>query len=198
MSSFCLTRLIICLVFFCAAIGAGCGSAGQPVIEQSAGEFGRALPDEPMAEGNSQALSDVELATDFSLPSLTGETVSLASLHGKFVLVNFWATWCIPCRKEMPYLQELSEKHGEQLVVLGVNMREDIDRVQPFVDKMALTFPILLKPTDELLIEHNVRGLPVSFVVDPDGAVIYRRAGEILPNEFDPWLAENMIAVSRP
>lgn len=135
---------------------------------------------------------DADFATNFTLPTLAGDELSLDELRGQHVLVNFWATWCVPCRKEMPYLQAISEKHSEQLVVLGVNLNEEAERIHPFVDDMALTFPILLDPTDELLQEHNVRGLPVSFVVGPEGEVVYRRIGEILPEEFDAWLADNL------
>lgn len=139
-----------------------------------------------------------DLATSFTLSSLEGESISLESLKGQYVLVNFWATWCVPCRQEMPYLQALSDKYPERLVVLGVNMREDAARIQPFVDEMGLSFPILLEPTDEMLLEHNVRGLPVSFVVDPEGMVIYRELGEIQPEEFDQWLEVNVLMEDRP
>lgn len=131
-------------------------------------------------------------ASNFTLPKLEGGELSLSDFRGQYVLVNFWATWCIPCRKEMPYLQAISEKHSDQMVVLGVNMGEDAARVQPFVDEMALTFPILLDPPDALIQAHNVRGLPVSFIVGPDGQIVYRRIGEILPEEFDVWLAEHL------
>ncbi len=136
--------------------------------------------------------TSAELATNFVLPNLAGDEVSLDSFRGKYVLVNFWATWCVPCRKEMPYLQNISEKHSDQLVVLGINMGEDVERVEPFVEDMALTFPILLDPPDTLTDEHNVRGLPVSFIVGPDGQIIWRQFGEILPEEFDRWLGENL------
>ena len=139
-------------------------------------------------------VADVDLATNFTMTTLSGEEVSLESLRGRHVLVNFWATWCVPCREEMPYLQAISDDHAEQIVVLGVNLGEDTKRIQPFVDEMKLTFPILLDPPDALLAEHNVRGLPVSYVVGPEGAIVYRQIGEILPEKFDPWLDENLLA----
>lgn len=137
-------------------------------------------------------------ATNFTLSSLDGESVSLESLRGQYVLVNFWATWCVPCRKEMPYLQALSDNYPERLIVLGINMREDAARIQPFVDEMGLSFPILLEPTDEILLEHNVRGLPVTFVVDPGGKVVYRELGEVQPEEFNQWLEVNVLMEDRP
>ena len=153
---------------------AGCGQAGS--VEA------------PAAESS----ANPNVATDFSLTSLDGDQVVLSELQGKYVLVNFWATWCIPCRKEMPYLQEVFEQYEDQVVVLAVNMNEDPERVRPFIEEFGYTYPILLDPPDELAAEHNVRGLPVSFIVGPDGEIVYRRIGEILPEEFDVWIEENL------
>ena len=127
---------------------------------------------------------------DFVLERLDGGELALSDLRGEYVLVNFWATWCVPCRKEMPYLQELSDE--QNLVVLGVNLNEDVERVRTFIDEMGFTFPILLDPPDELKIEHGVRNLPVSFVVDRDGVVVHRIIGEVFPEQFDVWLEENL------
>ena len=170
-----------------------------------AGCFGGAASDEPTAANAPEAnvsvaevvdtptanqAEDFPQAINFTMSTLDGEALSLESQRGRYVLVNFWATWCVPCRKEMPYLQQLSETYDGELTVLGVNLREDAERIAPFIDEMGLTFPILLDPPDELLMEHNVRGLPVSYVVDPSGAVVYEKIGEILPEEFDSWLAQ--------
>lgn len=138
------------------------------------------------------AESNADIPSDFALMSLDGEEVVLSELQGKYVLVNFWATWCIPCRKEMPYLQEVFEAHEDQITVLAINMNEDAERVRPFIEEFGYTYPILLDPSDELAAEHNVRGLPVSFIVGPEGEIVYRRIGEILPEEFDVWLEENL------
>lgn len=131
-------------------------------------------------------------AHDFSLPSLTGEQVALHALRGRWVLVNFWATWCNPCREEMPYLQALAERHAADLVVLSVNMRESSVEVQPFVDQFGITFPILLQPDDAMLLEYAPRGLPLTYVVAPDGAIALIHYGALQPQQFDAWLAEHL------
>jgi thiol-disulfide isomerase/thioredoxin len=139
-----------------------------------------------------------EYAPDFRLTTLTGETVALADLRGRTVLINFWATWCLPCRAEMPYLQALAERYPDQLTVLAINMREDGAGIQPFVDELALTFPILLKPDDETLLNYGVRGLPLTFVVAPDGELRLRRVGPVEPATMDAWLAEALAATALP
>lgn len=133
-----------------------------------------------------------EPAHDFSLPTLDDETVALAALQGRWVLINFWATWCEPCREEMPYLQALAEAHADTLVVLGVNMREDRGDVQAFVDAIGIEFPILLHPDDAMLLAYGPRGLPLTYVVAPDGVVAFKQFGPLRPAWFDPWLTAQL------
>ena len=131
----------------------------------------------------------MELAPDCQLTSLTGTTVTLQALRGRYVLLNFWATWCLPCRDELPYLQQLADSHADQLTVLGINMRESATEIQPFVDDLGITFPILLQPADETLLAYNIRGLPLSFVISPRGELLLRQVGPLQAETFDPWLA---------
>lgn len=187
---------ILCSIFLIVASTiAACGSGSDaatktaPETENGSAQVAEKAVD-PIAE--SAPADDAELASEFTMTSLAGEEVALSSLRGRYVLINFWATWCAPCREEMPYLQQLSIDHADRLTVLGVNMREEPERIYPFVEEFGLTFPVLLNPPDNIIGENNVRGLPVSYVVGPDGTVVYRKIGEMLPEEFDPWLAENL------
>lgn len=135
-----------------------------------------------------------ELAHDFTLPTLTGQSVTLSRLRGQWVVLNFWATWCPPCVKEMPYLQQLVAER--QLVVLGVNFNESAETAAQFVAEHGLTFPILLNPDDITLLVYQVRGLPRTFVIAPDGAIALRIVGEIEPAQFDAWLDEQAVGVA--
>jgi thiol-disulfide isomerase/thioredoxin len=120
-----------------------------------------------------------DAAPDFTLATLDGRTVRLADLRGRWVLVNFWATWCAPCRDEMPYLEELAGNAPEQLVVLAVNLREEGPVVVQFVETLGLTLPILLQPDDAMLLAYDVRGLPISVLIDPTGRVATRVVGPL-------------------
>lgn len=184
------------LVMILAACGGSRGAESDPaasVIENAASSADSEQGNATVNDGAVDASSgDVEVASEFTMMSLAGDEVSLSSLRGRYVLINFWATWCGPCRDEMPYLQQLSVDYADQVTVLGVNMREDPERIHPFVEEFGLTFPVLLHPTDELIMENHVLGLPVSYVVGPDGEVVYRKIGEISPEEFDAWLDENL------
>jgi peroxiredoxin len=115
-------------------------------------------------------------APDFVLETLDGRTLRLSDLQGQPLLVNFWATWCGPCRLEMPELVLSYLEHREDgLVVLAVNLREASARVQPFVDEFELPFPILLDRDGEVARSWRVggpmQGLPSSYFVDRDGVI---------------------------
>jgi len=109
---------------------------------------------------------------DFTLKDLTGKTWTLSELRGKVVLVNFWATWCPPCRKEMPDLETLYERFGSQgLVILGLS-DEEAAKVEPFIRERKVTFPVLLDPGRKVNEAFVVEGIPKSFVYDRTGKLV--------------------------
>ncbi len=110
---------------------------------------------------------------DFELESLGGEKVSLRSLKGKVVFLNFWATWCPPCREEMPSMELLyRELHEEGLEILAINLQEGKNQVQKFVTDYGLTFQILLDKTGRVGASYGARNIPTSFIIDRDGIVL--------------------------
>ncbi|MCL4531421.1 MAG: TlpA family protein disulfide reductase [Chloroflexi bacterium] len=114
------------------------------------------------------------LAPDFSLETPTGEKISLSQMRGQAVLVNIWATWCPPCREEMPTIQKYYEQYKEQgFVVLGINstVQDNPLDVVPFVNQYGLTFPILLDETGTLGPKYDLRSLPSSFFINRDGSI---------------------------
>lgn len=114
------------------------------------------------------------LAPDFSLQTLQGETVTLSELRGQALLVNLWATWCPPCRAEMPAIQTLYEEYKDQgFEVLAINMsyQDDVQAIAPFVKEYSLSFPILLDGTGEVARKYELRSLPSSFFIDRQGLI---------------------------
>ncbi|MCL4470779.1 MAG: TlpA family protein disulfide reductase [Gammaproteobacteria bacterium] len=109
----------------------------------------------------------------------------LADLRGKVVLINFWATWCPPCRKELPSMERLWQQFSkEDFMVLAINVGEDADTIFAFTGTLepALGFPLLLDRDSAVLKAWPVRGLPTTFVLDREGRVVYRAVGG---REFD-------------
>jgi len=133
-----------------------------------------------------------ELAPDFQAQNLDGHTISLSDLRGKPVLLNFWATWCPPCREEMPYLQQIYEEwSGEGLIVLAVNIGESPATVEEFAQVYNLTLPILLDINGEAAQVYNVTAFPTTFFVDRDGIVRKKVIGAFRGKEqIEEYLTE--------
>ena len=139
----------------------------------------------------SQEVTPAELAHDFSLPTLDGGVLTLSEQKGEWVLVNFWATWCVYCVDEMPYLQEVADR-GD-IRVWGINMRETVDEMNTFVEEHNISFPILLSPDNDTILAYP-GGMPRTFIIGPDGTVVHTLFGPINPDQFDAWLAENVVS----
>ena len=119
-------------------------------------------------------------APDFTLEDMDGESYKLQDYRGKVVLINFWATWCPPCRKEMPALEALYRKlGGDSFAVLAVNQWEDPDHVFAYTGELNVfpTFPILFDPESKISAAYGVKGLPTSFLIDTKGRLAYRAVG---------------------
>jgi thiol-disulfide isomerase/thioredoxin len=124
-------------------------------------------------------------APGFSLKDMDDEPHALQDYQGKVILLNFWATWCPPCRHEMPALEKLYLQFRKQdFVVLAINQWEDPDLVFAYTGDLNVfpTFPILFDPESTVAQQYGVKGLPTSFVIDRDGRVVYRAIGG---REFD-------------
>jgi len=119
-------------------------------------------------------------APDFSLPRLRGGRLRLQDMRGKVVLMHFWATWCAPCRHEMPQIESLWRRHrASGLMVLGVNVdRGNPNGVRDFIHERDVTFPVLLDPKGEVRNRYEVRALPTSYIIGRDGKIIGRIIGE--------------------
>ena len=134
---------------------------------------------DPFVEMGVAPVTTGEAAPPFALDDLAGDSVSLESFRGKAVLLNFWATWCIPCREEMPHLEALFQRHrGDGLVVVAVS--EDtgrVKRVRRFVDKLGLTYPVLWDLDGDAGKAYRVSGLPATVLIGPDGTVRGRIIG---------------------
>ena len=125
-------------------------------------------------------LTPLVAAPDFTLPDMDGEPYALQDFRGKVVLINFWATWCPPCRKEMPALEALYKKLGdESFTVLAVNQWEDPDHVFAYTGELNVfpTFQILFDPESAISEKYSVKGLPTSFLIDKKGRLAYRAVG---------------------
>lgn len=130
------------------------------------------------------------IAPDFELETIDGETLKLSDFRGKAVLINFWATWCGPCRVEMPAMQSRFETHSPDFVILAVDNDEPQEIVSAFVDELGLTFNVLLDPGATIQELYQIRGYPSSIFVDADGIIRVVHIGIMTEGQLDGYLAE--------
>lgn len=117
-------------------------------------------------------------AADFSLQDLDGGAHRLSDYRGRVVIVNFWATWCPPCRAEMPSMQRAWEQlEDEGILMFGIDVGEDEDTVFQFTANYPVEFPLLLDRDSKIIEQWPVNGLPTTFVVDTEGRIVYRAIG---------------------
>jgi DsbE subfamily thiol:disulfide oxidoreductase len=159
------------------------GQGAQRILESLPGNAPR-----PVEVGNP--------APDFRLATPDGSSLALSELRGKVVVLNFWATWCVPCRDEMPALENVFQKHGSRgLVVVGIDVQESADKVLAFLPEVGVSFPILLDSDTRLATRYRATGLPATFIVDRRGVVRDIRLGpyteEMLMPRLEPLLQEN-------
>ena len=131
------------------------------------------------------------MAPGFRLPTLDGGSFQLSDQRGKPVVLNFWATWCGPCRNELPAIQNAAEHLGDQVVFAAVDQDEAADLVQSFVDEMGLTFTVPMDDGGEVGLVYNVRGLPTTFFIDRNGVIQSLWMGEM----NSVTLAENIAKI---
>ncbi len=113
-----------------------------------------------------------ELAPDFEFQNPDGQPTLLSDLRGKAVLINFWATWCPPCRYEMPYIQQVyDEWTGKGLVILAINVGENPSQVRKFMQDYGLSFPVLFDTKQIIAQKYNIRGIPTTFFIDKNGVI---------------------------
>jgi thiol-disulfide isomerase/thioredoxin len=155
------------------------------------------LKDDPSATAAStQDFSAVPVQVDFAAPKLdltdlAGRSVSLNDYLGKVVLVNLWATWCPPCRQEMPTLQTFYEKYKQMdFVLIAIDQEETLDVVQPFVNEFGLTFPVWLDLQYLAEREFNTQNLPSSYVIDRNGRVRLTWIGGISKQNLEKFVPD--------
>jgi peroxiredoxin len=163
-----------------------------PQFPSSEPAIGQVPPDVPAAGG----LEVGDTAVEFTLRDLDGEAVSLSDFRGRPVIVNFWATWCVPCRVEMPELERAYQQHADDgLAILALNQEETAEQARDYFDELGLTFIGLL---DEKGAVARVYGsyfvLPTSYFVSPEGEITAVHRGPMTAEQIEGYLADDRLS----
>jgi cytochrome c biogenesis protein CcmG/thiol:disulfide interchange protein DsbE len=144
----------------------------------------------PVERASSSALGTDEPAPDFELDRMNGDTFHLDAHRGEVVVINFWATWCPPCREEIPGFVKLQKEYGDDgLTIVGVSMDDGgFSTVRPFADKMDINYPLVMDDGKVGRAYGPVRALPSTFVVGPDGMIRHVRSGYLPEAQLRAWI----------
>ncbi|MDW8141734.1 MAG: redoxin domain-containing protein, partial [Candidatus Bipolaricaulota bacterium] len=170
----CWASLITYLYFF---YNAGPQAPGALRREDQINEFVLKFNQGTFLDKNAQIHRDEEgpylgfRAPDFELADLTGNYVRLSDLVGRPILLNFWASWCAPCRKEMPELQAFAHEYGDKIAVVGVNWNDAHDEVERFLNEYGVSYLNLLDTNGKVFVRYGLTGLPTTFFLDEEGII---------------------------
>ncbi len=128
---------------------------------------------------------------DFTFQTLDGNTYKLSDFRGKVVIVNFWATWCPPCRKEMPYFVKLQEKYRDDVQFIGLDVNESADKVKAFVEALGVNYIIGFSTPEIESRFGGITGLPTTFIIDREGRVVER----IIGSRPETWFQRRLKAL---
>jgi peroxiredoxin len=153
------------------------------------------------AEADTNGVEEISVAPEqgayapnFTLESVSGDTIQLSDYQGKVILLNFWAVWCPPCLEEMPEIQNAHEKFGDQLVVLAVNAGDSKGDALSFLDSHGLSFETLLDSKNSVEAQYRVRGLPTTFFIDEQGIIQVVHIGFMAERQLAGYLTDMGIA----
>jgi len=156
------------------------GVGGQEVVDELSQNISDELTETGLIESN-QTSPKAEFAPGFVLSDLTGASVNLSDFKGEIVILNFWATWCPPCREEMPHMQSFYEKNKENdieiLAVNLTNMDDGQQAIEQFVQDYGLTFPVLLDENGDVGTRYEIMTIPTSYILDTEGRIFQKIIG---------------------
>lgn len=186
--------LVVLLIGVVATLYAG--GTGEPTANTETASLPldkrRSQQKELLSSIGIRVFDDRIAAVDFEVTTLEKGDTTLENLRGEFVFLNFWATWCPPCREEMPAMEAMSREFSQlPFTILAMSVQEDRDTVQRYVDEFGFTFPIGLDPTGRVASHYGVRGLPTTYFIDSDGVVLGMLIG------IRDWHDENVRSVMR-
>ena len=143
----------------------------------------------PRSEGSNS--KEPPLAPDFTLPQLDGQPLRLSSYRGKVVLLDFWATWCVPCREEIPHFVELQEKYRTSgLQIIGVSLDDGPEPVRTFYQQFHLNYPVVMGTAKTGELYGGVLGLPIAFVLDEEGRIRAKHIGATSPATIEKEITQ--------
>ncbi|MDM8297422.1 TlpA disulfide reductase family protein, partial [Enterocloster aldenensis] len=160
-----------------AAAGETRPDAGEAAADEAQADAGQGEGDSGIEAQPGVPLKAGNKAPDFTAELIDGSSLALSDLKGKPVIINFWATWCGPCVREMPAFERLKEDFGDEIGIIAVNCGDDADTVKDFVDENGYTFPVALDENYEVAMLYPSNSIPYTVVLDANGKITHVSTG---------------------
>ncbi len=173
------------ILFICIGILAG-GMAALFLFDRP--DIDNGSNNDPSTIVERGSVSDNSPAPVFLLPDISGNRIALDDYLGKVVIINFWATWCIPCKQEIPILNDISQEYPEDIVFLGVNVGDNLETVRKYIEEVDVSYPILIDETGVVGITYHVVGYPTTYFVDTTGIIRGKYVGLITHRIIQQYL----------
>ena len=167
------------------------GPEDNPQVDESGGVTITSPPSDNGSESDETAPVEGSMAPDFELETIDGEKTKLSDHQGETLLVNFWATWCPPCRKEIPDLQKLYD--NKDVEILAVNMtdtEESESQVKDFVKEYDMTFPVLMDKESDVGMTYQIPAYPTTYIIDEEGRIQFVAMGAMDYEQMEKYLEE--------
>lgn len=178
--------MLAAMVVTCVMIvwAAGIGDGALALFTSGSSDEALLPGDSPRAE-----VTGGDPAPAFTLTDLDGNRVSLSQFAERPVVLNFWATWCAPCRAEIPHLIEAYQREGGEVVFLAISVDEPAGTVRRFAEEKGMPFPVLLDEGGRVASDYQVRAIPMTFFISRDGEIAMRYMGQMTPHRLEQGLS---------
>lgn len=155
-------------------------------------QIDQSVADEPVSKTKSEPIEEGATAIDFELETRTGDTLRLYNNDGKPTLINFWASWCPPCKKEMPDLQKAYEIYGDKVnfFMVDLTFNDNLEKMNEYIEENGFTFPVLLDKTGDVTMDYQVMVIPTTYFVDADNVITHKVMGPMTTEQIESIMNE--------
>ena len=172
------------MLFFILILNACSNTTSVPTVVANKNLPSNVAPGSRALDQKSSIPQVGQMAPEFAYTTIDGVEHKLSELRGRIVVLNFWATWCEPCKQEMPALDRTNDKYGDRIIVLGINKLENTDKIAEFAASIHTKFPLIANPKGDIPELYGVRNLPTTYFILPDGTIGDWRPGGMQEDEL--------------
>lgn len=185
-------NLFIGIIIFVLIVGAFYMNRDNEKQEDSSPPANTTNTETPTTETKNEALQEGAQAIDFELETRSGDTLRLYDNGGKPTLINFWASWCPPCKEEMPHIQKAYEAYGDKVnfFMVDLTFNDNLEKMNEYIEENGFTFPVLLDKTGDVMMDYEVMVIPTTYFVNADNIITHKVMGPMTTEHIQSIMDE--------